>query len=104
MAVTTTETTYAQGRTIYDADSHIMELPDWLPQYADPEIRDRIRPLHLGGAGALADDAVAKAEARRGYEAAAIALEQELLTKKGWHALGAFDPAERTRALDLLGF
>jgi predicted TIM-barrel fold metal-dependent hydrolase len=23
---------------------------------------------------------------------------------KGWHALGAFDPAERSRALDLLGF
>ena len=26
------------------------------------------------------------------------------MTAKGWHALGAFDPAERSRALDLLGF
>jgi uncharacterized protein len=101
--VTTTDT-YAGGRTIYDADSHVMELPDWLPEHADPDIRDRIRPLYLGGAGKLADDAVEKAAARKGDEAAALKLEDELLTKKGWHALGAFDPVERTRALDLLGF
>ena len=106
MAITaaTTTQTYAGDRRICDADSHLMELPDWLPSYADPGIRDRIRPLHLGGAGKLAEDAVRKAEARRGDEAAALALEGDLLTKKGWHALGAFDPAERSRALDLLGF
>ena len=32
---------YAQGRTYYDADSHLMEFSEWLPQYADPAIRDR---------------------------------------------------------------
>jgi hypothetical protein len=42
---------YAPGRTYYDAESHLMELSEWLPQYADAAIRDRIRPLHLGGAG-----------------------------------------------------
>jgi predicted TIM-barrel fold metal-dependent hydrolase len=26
------------------------------------------------------------------------------MSRKGWHGLGAFDPTERTRALDLLGF
>ena len=96
--------TYAGEQRICDADSHIMELSGWLAEYADPGIRDRIRPLYLGGAGKLAEDAVQRAEARRGDEAAAVALEEELLTKKGWHALGAFDPAERSRALDLLGF
>jgi hypothetical protein len=40
---------YAQGRTFYDADSHVMELGDWLPKYADAGIRERIRPLYLGG-------------------------------------------------------
>jgi len=100
----TTDSTYAAGRTICDADSHVMELPDWLPSYADATIRDRIKPLYLGGAGALAEDAVTKAESRRGDETAARELERELMTKKGWHALGAFDAAERSRALDLLGF
>src|SRR5262245_61124797 len=97
-------TPYAGDRTIFDADSHIMELPDWLPNYADPSVRDRLRPLYLGGAGKLAADAVALAEARRGDVEAAGALEAEVLVKKGWHALGAFDPGERSRALDLLGF
>ena len=56
---------YAEGRTYYDADSHVMEIDDWLPQYADPDVRDRIRPLYLGGAGKLASKAVADAAARR---------------------------------------
>ena len=56
---------YADGRTYYDADSHLMELGDWLVRYADPDIRDRIRPLYLGAAGALAERAVREAAARR---------------------------------------
>jgi predicted TIM-barrel fold metal-dependent hydrolase len=96
--------TYATGRRYLDADSHLMELPGWLDQYADPAIRERIRPLRLGGAGRLADDAIRAAEARRGDEAVALAIESELMRKKGWHGLGAFDPVERVRALDLLGF
>jgi predicted TIM-barrel fold metal-dependent hydrolase len=95
---------YAEGRTFYDADSHLMELSDWLAQYADPEVRDAIRPLYLGGAGKLADAAVRQAEARRGDPEAAKSLEGNIMSAKGWHALGAFDSAERSRALDLLGF
>jgi uncharacterized protein len=94
---------YAEGRTFYDADSHLMELGGWLAAYADPGVRERIRPLHLGPAGALAERAVADAEARRGDAAAARALEAKVLEAKGWAALGAFDPIERSRALDLLG-
>ena len=57
---------YATGRRYLDADSHLMELPGWLAQFADPGVRERIRPLHLGGAGKLAADAVERAEHRRG--------------------------------------
>ena len=94
---------YAEGRTYYDADSHLMELGDWLVRYADPDLRERIRPLHLGGAGALAAESVRAAETRRGDPQAARALEDNLMGAKGWAALGAFDSAERSRALDLLG-
>jgi predicted TIM-barrel fold metal-dependent hydrolase len=95
---------YAEGRTFYDADSHVMEIDDWLPRYADPGVRDRIRPLYLGGAGKLADRAVRDAAARRGDAEAAAALEADVMGPKGWGALGAFDRDERSTALDLLGF
>ncbi len=95
---------YAGNRVMHDADSHVMELPDWLEAYADPGIRDRLRPLALGAAGRLADKAVADAFSRRGDPARADAAEAALMTSKGWSGLGAFDPGERSRALDLLGF
>lgn len=95
---------YAQGRTYFDADSHIMELHDWLSAYIDAEVGADVPRLRLGGAGALAEEAVEKAAARRGDPAKAAELEGALMTAKGWGALGAFDAAERSRALDLLGF
>jgi predicted TIM-barrel fold metal-dependent hydrolase len=95
---------YATGRSYCDADSHLMELPDWLASHADPGVREKIRPLYLGAAGALAEQAVAEAEARRGDPVRGRALEEALMKAKGWNALGAFDPTERRRALDLLGF
>ena len=88
---------YAEGRVFYDADSHLMETSDWLVSYADPDLRDRIRPLYLGGAGAMAEDAVRQADARRADGAALGETEDQLLTRKGWHAYGAFDPQERSR-------
>jgi uncharacterized protein len=95
---------YAEGRTYYDADSHLMELSDWLETYADPDVREKLRPLYLGGAGKLADQAVQAAEARKGDAEAAAALAANVMGPKGWSALGAFDRRERSNALDLLGF
>jgi uncharacterized protein len=100
---------YAADRVIFDADSHLMELPGWLEQYADPDVRDRLRPLEkaFGAAGGkLAEKAVRDAEERKinGVSSDAEVLRNELLTRKGWHGLGAFDPAERTQVLDELGF
>ncbi len=94
---------YAQGRTFYDADSHLMELSEWLPKYADPGVRERIRPLYLGGAGAKAAELIAQAKARAADPVATVKLEENVMAAKGWLALGAFDPAERSRALDLIG-
>jgi hypothetical protein len=35
---------YATGRVYFDADSHVMEPADWLKEYADPHIRDQLKP------------------------------------------------------------
>ena len=95
---------YVEGRTVYDADSHLMELRRWLAEYADPDVRDQLRPLYLGGAGAFVQETIAKAEARWDDAGAIASLERDVMNDKGWLALGAFDPQQRSRALDQLGF
>jgi uncharacterized protein len=99
-----TQMPYAEGRIFNDADSHVMETQEWLIAHADPELRPKLRPLALGSAGKLADRAVAHAQDRKTNASAAAELEANLMLKKGWDALGAFDPDERRRAMDLLGF
>ena len=52
--------TYApDNRAFYDADSHIMELPDFLRAYADPDVRDEM-PLVNYSASLVTDDEVAE--------------------------------------------
>ncbi len=97
--------TYVGDRLVFDADSHVMELPGWLEDFADGSIADSLRPLALGGAGALADRAVADAADRQARGVATLDPDPvELLRSKGWGAVGAFDPSERSFVLDQLGF
>ena len=97
---------YAEGRVFHDADSHLMETSTWLQQYADPDIREALRPIDLGGAGehgeellAIADKAAATADGVTQEK-----IEAGLMKRKGWLAYGSSDAAERSKALDLLGF
>lgn len=89
-----------------DADSHLMELPGWLEQFADAATRKALRPLALGAAGGLAEQALAQSQARHaaGDLLAADAAPTDVLRPKGWFAYGSMDPAERSRVLDALGF
>ena len=96
---------YAQGRVINDADSHIMESLDWLPSYADPAIRERLISMRLEAGGSGAVKAIEKALARQKDATATAEIAQGVVEgPKGWAAYGAMDPAERTKALDDLGF
>ncbi|MCU1501727.1 MAG: Hydrolase [Ilumatobacteraceae bacterium] len=94
--------TYAGTRRIVDADSHLMETTTFLTDHAEPAMRHRLPPLG-GGRSGLDLDVVAHSPEQH---AALVGLGDALI-KRGpkWHAaLGAVDAAERTEALDLLGF
>src|SRR5438067_9624335 len=95
---------YAGTREILDADSHVMELPDFLDEFLEPELTERLRRDTLEAAKPLVHEAVRRAQARRSGAEQATAAEERLLHDKGWLALGAFDAGERSRVLDLLGF
>ena len=96
--------TYAGDRQILDADSHLMELPDFLDDFVDPDRRHLIRSHGLDPFRPLIEKGTARAEECRTDREAQASAEERLMTEKGWLALGAFDRAERSRALDLLGF
>lgn len=94
--------TYANGRRIVDADSHLMEWPTFLTDNADRSIRDALPPI-LGGRARLDPSDAAHSPQEL---AELTSLGDELIRRgpKWYSALGAVDPAERTTALDLLGF
>jgi predicted TIM-barrel fold metal-dependent hydrolase len=96
--------TYAGGRTILDADSHVMELADFLDDFIEPSQRDCLRRGGMEALQPVLDDAVAKSHSRRSDPEKATLAEERLMTDKGWSAMGGFDPVERSRVLDLLGF
>jgi uncharacterized protein len=95
---------YADGRAILDADSHLMELPGFLDPFIEHDMLDRLKGASMDRLSAVLDDATARAEARQSDPDRRAAAEERLLTDKGWHAMGAFDPAERSHVLDLFGF
>ncbi len=102
--------TYAPPeRAFYDADSHIMELPNFLIDYADASIKDRLRPVSYS-ASLVTDEEVADIVANGNRHTAQhieaqIELGDRLIAEsKEIQALGAFDRADRSTALDMLGF
>ena len=96
---------YAEGRTFFDADSHIMELPDWLISHADPAMRDRIPSLSVSAGGPMAERLQQyAATGAHPTERVEQLLQNIIGGSKNYEALGAFNTAERSLALDALGF
>ena len=96
---------YATDRPYCDADSHIMETRDWIANFADPDILAKLPAMSLLKSGTksfeVINEAVVKQKQRAAIGTAVVDVVKGL---KGWNAPGAFDAAERTAALDDLGF
>lgn len=102
--------TYAGALAVHDADSHIMETPEMMRDFADSDIRDRLdavlNELHffrlIGGEGKPEHFPIYRRDhADPAYRARD---EQDLMVRKTWHATGSFLKEDRPRALDMLGF
>ncbi len=95
---------YAEGRTIHDADSHVVETPDWFFDYADPGVREQLPPLYVSTVAPGEDDLIEQYRKRhtdpefRSHDA------DEIMLRKNWRATGSFIKEDRPAALDLLGF
>ncbi len=102
--------TYApDNRNFYDADSHVMELPNFIIDYADKEFKDLIPPVNYK-ASLVTDEEVEIIVKNGGKHSkehvdAQIALGDRLIAEsKEIQALGAFNREDRSIAMDMLGF
>ncbi|MBX7161377.1 MAG: amidohydrolase [Acidimicrobiia bacterium] len=96
--------TYFGTRTVFDADSHLMESHGWLEQYADEKTRALLEAPGLAKAGRGAAAAIEAGQRRIEDSAATARLEADVMgSEKGWSAFGAMSSQERSAALDLLG-
>ena len=98
--------TYAGEMKIHDADSHLMELPDFLTAHASQSLRTRLPSLGTRTTGIFDPG---KHVGRDSHSPETVkkltALGNNLTKGPKWHdALGAFNGNERGIALDLLGF
>jgi len=97
------------NRDFYDADSHVMELPNFIIDYADKEFKDLIPPVNYK-ASLVTDEEVEEIVNNGGkhtkeHVETQIALGDRLIAEsKEIQALGAFNRTDRSVAMDMLGF
>ncbi len=93
---------YVEGQTVHDADSHVMELPGTIERYADPAWREALAAnINRKGRDESWAEAARVLQKDPDFRAGA---DDQLLLRKNYQAMGAFDSADRPRAVDLLGF
>ena len=104
---------YIENRLVHDADAHIMETPNWLSDYADPGIRQRIKsPGYVNELRQTGDNesqledidaAFARITERHGSDEYRADEAAEIMNRKNFAATGAFIAEDRPRTLDLIG-
>jgi uncharacterized protein len=94
----------AEGFTLHDADSHVMETAELFCDFADPGVRARMRPLSIGGVRPGEPSFIDELRRKHRDPEFRSRDEAELMTRKNWTATGSFVKEDRPRALDLLGF
>ena len=95
---------YAGGLEIHDADSHLMETPDWLFEYASAHVRAQMKPVFVASVKPGEETFIDELRRRHHDPEYRARDEAEIMLRKNWKATGSFIREHRPRALDLLGF
>ena len=95
---------YVENAELHDADSHIMETPEWMFDYVTADVREKMQPVFVASTQPGEDTFIEQLRVEHrdpGYRARD---ETEIMLRKNWKATGSFIREDRPRALDLLGF
>lgn len=97
---------YVEGFTVHDADTHIMELPNCLDAFIDPEHRDELL-AHMRATiknRFVEGEWAEKARTQHEDPAFRATAPENIMLRKLHEAMGSFRKEDRPAALDLLGF
>lgn len=100
---------HVQNRTVYDADSHLIESRGWLESYCTDYVRDNLLPGIFSLDMPQLDPIIAQADRRLAGDDPEMtqALKANLFGHRAklnqWMAYGAVDKAERSDCLDIAG-
>ncbi len=95
---------YAKGRLIHDADSHLMELDDCLDAHFQPSLLPRFHASPAYRAALQRGLRPGRSEQAHADAAFRAGVDEQIMGRKNHEAHGAFIAADRPHALDLLGF
>jgi len=101
---------YAEHRKIIDADSHVIELEDFLISAAKEEDKKIIPSMSSQKVLPVIEAGLERGKElfkkRQENPDLMAKFEEAILdnTKSGWNRVGAFDPSERSHAMDVFGY
>ena len=90
---------YIDDRIVHDADSHVMELPHWLDEFATQRVCDAFNERFGNSSVSNMRDAAGLQNSAEFREDA----ERDVMVRKNHSALGAFDRDDRSAAVDYIG-
>ena len=90
---------YIEDRVVHDADSHVMELPHWLDDFATADVSAVFNARFRNGPGSAFAETVGRHDdpAYRADDA------EQIMLRKNHAALGSFRREDRAEALDHIG-
>jgi uncharacterized protein len=97
---------YVEGRVVHDADSHIMEAPNFLDGYVEERYAEPIRRKHMFSllGEKSGKDLFAVIRGRHDDPKWRAEGAEQILLRKNYEALGSWRREDRPHALDSLGF
>ena len=94
---------YIQDRLVHDADAHIMETPEMLERWVEPQWREKVRALDVFRSVAGYHDRMPQVVARHSDPAWRAKDAEEIMLRKSWDGIGSFRREDRPAALDHIG-
>ena len=90
---------YIEGRVVHDADSHVMEVPSWLDDFATRRVKERFNQRFE----ARSSKWLMKLQNKHTSESYRTKNEDEIMIRKNHDALGSFRKTDRSLAVDYMG-